>query len=239
MLEPWVNTTTNAHLTAITDRITITQDLLEQFDVVITQELGDSNTGPYWTFSLQEKELLAQWVTAGGGLMTLQGFSEDPAEIVPTNQLLEFAGIAYNADSVLVSCTSLDPFCYCWGLSVPFSGLDPTSPIWTHVKNIPISIGRSIKPGTATVIASDATSIYAATKTVGVGRVFAFTDDWVTYQSQWKTGCMPAPTSTADPCYGNTAADKYQMSQFWYNALRWLGGAKACDLRVSDPAVVL
>jgi len=63
-------------------------------------------------------------------------------------------------------------------------------------------------------------------KSVGAGRVIVYSDEWVTYTSQW-TG---AGLSTAnDPsCAGYLPQDKYQVAQFWYNVIRWAQPSAKC-----------
>ena len=69
---------------------------------------------------------------------------------------------------------------------------------------------------------------------IGGGQVFAFTDEWVTYTSQWlgAASCIPAS------CAGNTPADDFQVPQFWYNAIRYASASAKCVFTIDNPMIV-
>jgi hypothetical protein len=235
----WLNSKSNASVDMYTTRPTLTAAFLSTYDVIIIQWLTDSNSGPYWTFSNDEINALQSWVKSGGGLITLSGYDSNSQEVVPLNQLLSFTDLSYNTDTVLGSCPpSLD--CYCWGDSVPLGGWTG-APIGTNVSQIGVLDGRSINPGSATVdCAAPSGTVYAAHETVGQGHVFSFADEWITYSSQWlgtaaaNQGSMY--TDPNNPCYDKSAAEVFQVPQFWFNALSWVSG-KSC-FKISDPGIV-
>jgi len=235
----WLNSKSNASVDMVTSQPTLTADFLSHYDVIVIQWLTDSNSGPYWTFSDDEIRALQNWVQSGGGLITLSGYDSNAQEVVPLNQLLSFTDISYNTDTVLASCpSSLD--CYCWGNSVPLGGW-AGAPIGANVTQVGALDGRSIRAGSATVDCSDPSGlVYAVHETVGHGRIFSYADEWVTYSSQW-LGTAPANESAIytdpnNPCYGKSAAEVFQVPQFWFNALAWVSG-KSC-FTISDPGVV-
>jgi hypothetical protein len=236
----WLTTKSTASVAMYTSQPTLTADFLSQYDVLIIQWLTDSNTGPYWTFSTDEISALETWVQAGGGLITLSGYDSNSQEVTPLNQLLSFTDISYNPDTVLGTCPG--SLCYCWGNSIPLGGWAP-SPLGAHVQQIGAFDGRSIQPGSATVDCSDPSSglTYAVHETVGQGRIVAYTDEWITYSSQW-LGTAPANngsmyTDPNNPCYDQSAAEVFQVPQFWFNVLSWASGGKSC-FTISDPGVV-
>jgi hypothetical protein len=69
---------------------------------------------------------------------------------------------------------------------------------------------------------------------IGKGHVFAFTDEWVTYTSQWlgTASCIPAS------CAGNTPADDFQVPQFWYNAIAYASQSAQCAFTIDNPKVI-
>lgn len=235
----WLNSKSNAAVDMYTDQPALTAAFLSSYDVIILQWLTDSNSGPYWTFSSDEISALQSWVEGGGGLITLSGYDSNSQEVVPLNQLLSFTDISYNTDSVLSTCpASLD--CYCWGNSVPLSGW-AAEPIGANVTQVGAFDGRSINAGSATVDCSDPSGpIYAVHESVGQGRIFSYTDEWITYSSQW-LGTAPANnnsmyTDPNNPCFDKSAAEVFQVPQFWFNALSWVSG-KSC-FTISDPGIV-
>src|SRR4051794_5176742 len=106
-LQDWLNGSSagTAQVDNFTERTTLTPDFLARYNVIILASLAeDSNNGPWWTFSADEAAALRAWVENGGGVISLSGYSGNPAEIVPVNQLIAFSGITYKADSVWGTC---------------------------------------------------------------------------------------------------------------------------------------
>ncbi len=237
----WLNSKSTAAVDMFPAHPTLTGAFLSQYDVLIVQWLTDSNSGPYWTFTDAEIEALKEWVNGGGGLVTLSGYDSNSQEVVPLNRLLSFTDISYNTDDVLAACpAAVANRCYCWGNSVPLGPWAP-GPIGKNITQVGAFHGRSINPGSASVDCSDASHTYAAHETVGKGRVFAFTDEWVTYTSQW-LGASSVNTSAmyTDPnnaCYQHSAANVFQVPQFWFNVISWEAQSK-CVFTIRDPSVV-
>jgi hypothetical protein len=241
----WLNANSSASVDMYMTHPTITADFLAKYDVLLIQWLTDSNTGPYWTFSDDEINTLKKWVNDGGGLITLSGYDMNAEEVTPLNRLLSFTDISYDKDNVLPGCamdggTSL---CYCWGNPVPLGGWMP-GPIGQNVTQVGAFYGRSIRPGNATVDCSDpATSkVYAAHEVVGKGHVFAYTDEWVTYSSQWlgtsSVNASAMYTDPNNPCYMKSAADVFQVPQLWYNVIKWEASGTQCIFKIRDPGII-
>ncbi len=243
----WLGSHSSASVDQFKTRPTLTADFLAKYDILIIQWLTDSNTGPYWTFDPSEIDALKTWVMAGGGLITLSGYDTSAEEARPLNQILSFTDISYNMDDVLTGCppatAGQNNLCYCWGNSEPLGGWSQT-PIGQHVTQIGALHGRSINPGSATIDASDPTTgkTYAAHEMVGKGHVFAYTDEWVTYSSQWlgtsAINTTAIYTDPNNPCYKKSAADVFQVPQFWYNVISWEASGTQCIFMLRDPGIV-
>jgi hypothetical protein len=236
----WLNTKSSATVDIYTTHPTLDADFFSKYDVLIIQWLTESNTGPYWTFEDSEVAALKTWVNGGGGLITLSGYDSNAEEVVPLNRLLSFTDISYNMDDVLTTCPA-SVNCYCWGNAVPLGPWD-AGPIGKNVTDVGAFHGRSINAGSASVDCSDSTHVYAAHEAVGKGRVVAYTDEWVTYSSQW-LGTSPNNNTTmyTDPnssCYKQSAADVFQVPQFWYNVISW-AAATQCTFTIEDPGIAL
>jgi hypothetical protein len=241
--QQYLNTKSNARMTLLTARTTITPALLADYDVVILQALEDSEYIGFWSYGQDELDALADWVRAGNGLIVLTGYGGNADEVDPDNQLLTFAGISYGKTDTFVSCP--DNFCYCTDSSIPFSAWAPGSFIGTHMVApnggpgaVGLFHGRPITcadtaDGPCRIVASDPQAgIVGVGKQLGRGRVFVWADEWVTYPSQWGA----TNTHGAD-CNGHTAGEIFDVPQFWFNVLRWVLPDASC-FHISDPIII-
>jgi hypothetical protein len=234
--QQYLNTKSNARVTLLTDRVTLTPALLASYDVVILQALEDSEYVGFWSYGQDEIAALADWVKAGNALIALTGYGGNADEVDPANQLLAFAGMSYGKSDTFVSCP--DNTCYCTDSSIPFSGWTSGAFLGAHVTAVGLLHGRPItctdtSDGPCQVVASDPQAgIVGVAKQVGKGRVFAWSDEWVTYTSQWGA----TNTHGAD-CAGHTAGEIYDVPQFWYNAIHWLLPDASC-FHIDDPIII-
>jgi hypothetical protein len=241
-LQSWLNTHVKAGTTVdvVTTQTPITTDLLGKYDVIILQALEKQEGGPYWTFTADELATFEAWLRAGGGVIALTGYGQLSAEVNPTNQLLAFTGMSFNMDDIFGTCP--DNCCYCAGGSIPVGGWQPAHPIAANITAVGAFHGRSVNAADGSIVATDGTTVYGATKNLDAGRIFFFFDEWVTYSSQWATGGTFVPdASCSDPnnvCNGRTPAADYQVPQFWYNALKWASGGVSCFDFTPDVTVV-
>jgi hypothetical protein len=146
----WLNSQSTAHVDTYHTHAsigTITPEWLKQYNVLILQEMVDSLTvnnpgmsqsvteGTPWQLSPAELTAIADWVKAGGGIMSMSGyncqgstgFNCTVVDNVATNAILSsFTDLSYNSDNTLNAnpnpgqtppCDSED--CYCWGASLP------------------------------------------------------------------------------------------------------------------------
>jgi hypothetical protein len=124
--------------------------------------------------------------------------------------------------------------CYCAYSSIAFNGWQTScSECAAITKNhdgsllgkVGVFHGRSINctGSDCQVFAKDSSSgNVGVAKIVGNGRVLAWSDEWVTYTSQW--GLTPDSqydTSNSAQCNGYTPYTSYTVPQFWYNVFRW------------------
>jgi hypothetical protein len=232
--------------------VPLTPALLGGYDVLIVQDLEDSEkgNGPFWTFQPAELQALADWVNAGGGLITLQGYSANTSEIQNVNQLLQFTGISYNGDDIFTEADRASfSNSYCWGDSVPMTKWLSSDPISTgltaHITQVGAFHGRSINAGDAKVFVNtnDGTKVAGAAKNIGAGAVVVFNDEWLTYHSQWSVNPTDPNaqkcTNTYDPCFGKCADKQFQVAQFWYNVISWASAATQCPFVITEPDVII
>jgi hypothetical protein len=259
--QTWLNTQSTAHVdTYDTVKPTLTPEFLAQYDVIVLQWMvangQQGNDGAPWVFTADEETALANWVKAGGGIVALNGYQgTDPNsvyDITATNQLLSFTDISFNKVVDLPNPPSL---AYCWGGSVPLGGpvgdggittsvgtWDQTTPIGAHITSVGALDTRTIQSATATPDCSDGTNTYAAHEQIGKGHVVAYVDEWVTYTGEWvgTGGCLGdggTYSNVNDPCYQKSAAQVFQIPQFWYNAIVYAASSVQCFMIQTPPTV--
>ncbi len=242
--QDWLNSSSagTARVDNYTTKPTLTSDFLTSYNVIILAGLGDnSNTGPWWTFSASEVAAFQDWVeNQGGGVVSLSGYAGDGNEVVPKNTLLAFSGISYNQDGVTPPCADVDAnnnqMCWCAGGGVgTITDWNRTDPVIANlsldVNMIGLANGRSINAPTDAHVAAttpNGSTVYnlLVGKITGQGRVLVYSDEWITYTSQW--GGAGNPNSTTSVCQGYLPQDKFQTAQFWYNMIRWTQPNATC-----------
>ncbi len=264
-LQKWLNTQSTATVDNYdTTKPTLTPAFLAQYDVILLQWMvatGEQYTdGAPWVFSPAEVSALEAWVKAGGGLIALNGYQCNGSgctiyDTTATNQLLSFSDISFNSDDVLDPSLESCADCYCWGgplalgastvdggATPAYGTWDPTSPIAAHLTAVGEYVGRSIQSTTATVDATDTMQHKLAVhEQVGKGQIFAYGDEWVTYSGEWlgTASCLSPGmyTNMYDPCYEKSAAQVFQIPQFWYNVIKYASSSVTC-FNITNPTII-
>jgi hypothetical protein len=234
---------------------TLTADFLAQYDVIIFQWLvnaiqpdpsiqGAFEGSGYWTFSPAELDALKTWVNGGGGVIVLSGYDALPGELGPTNQVVQaLTDMSYSATDTY-GMTQTSPAEQCLGYSDPVTGWVPTAPGGTpdllgqHITEVGAFHGRAINTGPKSIVdcTSSTYGVCAAHQDVGQGHVYVFTDEWVTYTSQWfAPTASPNCVADAAPGPGMYPAVQvvYQTPQFWYNAISYAAQATQCKFMLN------
>ena len=243
----WLNSSSagTARVDSFPNRVKLTAELLAQYNVIILLGLGeDSNNGPFWGYEADEVAAVQDWVeNNAGGLITLSGASGQGAEVDPNNQLIAFTGMAYVPGSWITPiCQNLDAnglekCSYCCGQAAPIADFDKTDAMVANLSNsikwVGMHGGRSITAPSdahvaATIGSNGTTYNVLVGKPAGKGRVLVFTDEWITYTSQWQSSLADAA------CQGYLPQDVYQTAQFWYNMIKWVQPKATC-FKIVDP----
>jgi hypothetical protein len=220
--------------------------------------------GAPWVFSSEEVTNLQNWVNAGGGIISLTGYQGTTAsqifDIVATNQLLSFTDMQLNADDTLDG--NVQPLegeitaenGQCWGSAVPLGAAEapavPTSmgtwsqstPIGKNVTEVGAFSGRSIKVNNSAKVvidATDGTLVYSAHEQIGKGFVIVYGDEWITYTGEWtgEASCTMGFSFDSGTCDGKSAAQVFQIAQFWYNSIEYASGSIAC-FKINNSGVI-
>ncbi len=230
----WLNANSTGMAEYFPTKPAITAETLAPFDVIILQDLRG------WSFTAEEVAAFEAWVRAGGGVMALQGYSDQPAEAATTNQLVAFSGMQYaglaGPGDISTSAANSDGCAYCLGNSDRQGGWVSAHPIAKSISLVGAFYGRSIDPGASgQPVANWGGKVAGASAEVDAGRVFLFHDEWVTYNSQWDGSALVDDCRAVDvnhSCYGVHPTREYQIAQFWYNSIKWLSGDPQCfDIR--------
>jgi len=216
--DSWLNRQSNARVDNYPRPITIDTNFLAKYDELIFQDIST------WTITADEVTAITAWVQAGGGLMSMLGYQGSETEITAINLILAPLGFAYSGmpkgGGVL------------WQI---VNNWNPASPIATNMNGMGVNVhnGRALVDlnlgGTTDTAlltiaqaANGATYNLGYTNTVGSGHVFPWSDEWVTYTSDWddETGTL-------------------NVEQFWYNTVAYLTPTNACKVVIDDPHVVV
>lgn len=231
----WLNANSTGTADYSATKPAITAEYLAPYDVIVIQDLS-----AWAAFTADELAVFNAWLSAGGGVISLNGYSANGLEMNNVNALLAASGMSYVPNSDTFGNNTGVTCAYCYGNSVPQGGWT-AHPISANITYVGAFHGRSITPGDAEVVAQSAEGVVAAAKQVGEGRVFMFHDEWVTYNSQWTgEGITGSESCKVDPnnmCYMVGPANDYQSAQFWYNAIKWASGDIEC-FRIEDPTIV-
>jgi hypothetical protein len=194
----------------------------------------------YWAFSQAELDALKAWVMAGGGVIVLTGYDYSSDELTPTNQILTaLTDMSYTATDTY-GMTETGNAEFCLGDSDPVTGWAPApDPIGENILAVGAFHGHAIQAGANAVIDCEDNTfgICAAHEDVGRGHVYVFTDEWVTYTSQWNPNAQPATYCALDGSTANgdfpAVQAAYQVPQFWYNAIRYASQATGCPFSLA------
>lgn len=226
----WLNEYSTGEAEYFAKKPAITAEALASYQIIILQNLNG------WTFSADEKAAFEAWIRAGGGVVSLAGYSDQPTEAAPTNDLLAFSGLSYVGLSGAgdISTSPKEACSYCLGNSDAQGGWEPAHPISANITAVGALWGRSVSADAGETVATWDGKRAGATVDVDAGRVFLFHDEWVTYNSQWNGASLAQDcrTSGDQACMSAHPTLSYQIPQFWYNTIKWLAHEPSCfDIR--------
>ncbi len=166
IFEDWLDTKGGHVASALGDQV-LTAALLAPFKMIVAENIDGNHA-----YAPGEVSALADWVKAGGGLMTLTGY-DDPTEIDNTNRLLAPYAIRYDGEAILCGCFH----------SIPITGFAP-HPITSGITRLGFDNGHPVLGDPATYASEQGFDVLKAAD-FGAGHVVAWGDEWITYDSEW------------------------------------------------------
>lgn len=192
----------------------LTADLLAGLDLLIIQDVQDGQAtstvgqagqgiGIGRAYSAEEVEAVAAWVAAGGGLMTLTGYVAAKGETTNSNRLLAPFGLSYGSEAILDAFT---------GPEFPVTHWNSAHPLASGITQVGFANGHPVSGGT--LIAWEPNpGAHDVARAVdwGRGHVFAWGDEWITYDPEWSN-------------------PNFQVRRFWLNVFKWLTASDRCQV---------
>jgi hypothetical protein len=271
----WLNMSSGgtATVTIITTKPTIDKAFLAKYDILLVANVNS------WSFTADEQAAVADWVkTTAGGIISLTGFTSVAAEPAATSQLISFSGISYGSTTTASApMAQLAPVyykggtanmkdCLQWQPAPTANKADITAPIkfkpeMGSLEKLTASLDyvgafygwNVVAPSDATVIGTDPVTnqpIAVAKEFMGMGRIFAWGDEWVIFKNQWEKSGTPSnkqmdagnpcwvPASGTTPGFYQSVESLYQTKQFWYDAINWVAPPNQC-FTITDTEVVV
>jgi hypothetical protein len=192
----------------------LTAQALAPFQVLVIQDVRSGSPGSEGigngigrTYSDDEVQALANWVKAGGGVMTLIGYADAP-ERENVNKLLAPFGLSYDSAGILFTGTDATISITHWA----------QHPISDGVQKVGVNGGYPVTGGTPLAWESEPGNWdLGRVVEYGSGHVFAWGDEWITYNSEWQNH------------------PDYQVERFWVNAIHWLTVSGVCQVPPTGP----
>lgn len=192
----WLSARSNNGAADLGDQ-TLTSELLAKYQVVVAQDVHMNHE-----YSDDEAQALLSWVKAGGGFMTLIGYST-AGEETNVNRLLAPFSMSYGHKQILPKVG---------GSTAPITEWVP-HPIDQGVTAVGVDQGCPVQ-GMGTVIASSGGNDVGLAQEVLPGHVFMWGDEWITYDSEWQQH------------------SDYQVELLWVNAIKWLTKVSTCQVPI-------
>ena len=149
-----------------TGTASLTRAILDAYDIVILDRLVRD-------YDPSEAAILEDWLTAGGGLMSMSGYANDTPSIARPNSLLANIGIEYLPGLTNGPVTMFVPHAITSSItSVTFIG--------------GFVVGTTTAALQAEALASVAAGPVGVIEHHGAGRAFAWGDEWISFDSEWQ-----------------------------------------------------
>lgn len=172
--------------------------LLDKYQVIVAQDLSTLGRA----YSAEEVSAMKDWVSAGGGLLTLIGYG-DPSERTNVNALLAPFGTSYASAQILQKSG---------GSTVPVTGW-VAHPVTEGVSLVGVDNGYEVT-GSGLTLATEQGKTMLKAQALERGHLLVWGDEWITYNSEW------------------SSRPDYQVTRFWLNMIKWLTPENDCQVAI-------
>jgi hypothetical protein len=187
--QSWLEERSDIPVTLIPSTAALSPDSLAGLQVLVVGNMAQrASSGGY---SPAEVSAFEQWIAvAGGGAITLAGYSNRENDVVPTNQLLAPAGLAYDYQGRGAGVLGVGaPPVLVRGIAAP------EHPSMDNLTALGVYAAYPIV-GDGEVIVREGEFTLAMAKQHGEGHVFAFAYEWITQDALW----LPMTNVQLTPC---------------------------------------
>ncbi|WP_437587242.1 hypothetical protein [Sorangium sp. So ce1000] len=198
VFESWLNQRSTNGAVGLNDA-ELTAEELAKHQVIVIQDVSDIGR----TYSDAEVEALRDWLSKGGGLMTLIGYGQTE-ERENVNTLLAPLGVSYGEKQILPRRG---------GSTIAITEWSGGHPVLDGIEAVGVDTGYPVVGEGATLATGGGYDVLKALE-VGNGRVLVWADEWITYNSEW----VDHPD--------------YQVERFWLNTIKWLTPANECQVAI-------
>lgn len=196
----WLDARSDLGATNLGDQ-ELTPALLAGYQVIVAQNLKNRPN----PITQAEVDALQAWIKAGGGFMTLIGYS-DSSERTNVNKLLEPYGMNYEPTPILAKQG---------GSTIAITNW-VAHPVTADVTRLGVDNGYAVA-GNGSILATEQGFNLLQVKEVDQGHVLMWGDEWITFDSEW------------------SGHPDYQVERFWLNAIKWLTPTKQCQVALPPP----
>ena len=201
----WLESRSTETVVQIPTGTPLTPDVLNPYKVIIVANIAGAVITPDDVYNL------SQWVGAGGGLMTLAGFTENSADMNGTNTLIQPYGVSYQLTGGAGIMGGGEP-------STPVTGFMP-HPISTDVDKVGVYFAYPIT-GQGDVVVQQGGYILGMAQQPFNGKLFVWADEWIMFSNQWN----------------GTQCTDCSVERFWINIFSFLMPDNECQ--VPPPPIV-
>ncbi len=201
----WLESRSTEQVVQIPTGTPLTPEVLNPYKVIIVANIAGAVITPDDVFNL------SQWVGAGGGLMTLAGFTANSADMNGTNLLLQPYGVGYQLTGDAGIMGGGEP-------STPVTGFLP-HPITTDVQKVGVYYAYPIT-GQGDVVVQQGGYVLGMAQQPYNGKLFVWADEWIMFSNQWN----------------GTQCTDCQVERLWINIFSYLMPDNECQ--VPPPPVV-
>jgi hypothetical protein len=175
------------------DNTPLTPQIVDKYDIIILDRLVR-------TYAPDEAALMESWVTGGGGLMSMTGYTGGPPDVQRPNSIIGPMGLTYNNSKGIISGPVTQ-----WTMHPITEGITSVTFLGGFYIDI-VDDGIAVN----TVVGTLPQGPVAVAQVRKNGKLFIWGDEWIEFDSEWQ--------------------NQPQIKKFWANILGWLSPQNFCTI---------